>query len=283
VNGASPRRSPTSPAWLLVDVLALLVFAAFGRRSHAEGLAVAGVLHTAWPFLAGAVVGWAASRAWRRPAAPWPSGVATWLAAVVVGMLLRRLTGEGTPLDFVAVATGFVALFLLGWRLLALAVSARRSSAGAFGAFGASRTARTDHLVAWALLRDAEGRVLLSRRAGVSYGDGLWGPPGGHVEDEESLAQAAVRELEEEVGVLADPDALQPLGVTRYADGPHRGTDFFFTVSTWRGEPAPVSECSEVGWFDPLALPSDALPWLASALRVHLVAGTWLDDHPDHG
>ena len=123
------RRGPRSPSWLLLDVVALLVFAAVGRRSHAEGVAVVGVLRTGWPFLAGAVVGWAVSRAWRRPAALWPSGVATWLAAVVVGMVLRRVTGEGTPLDFVAVATVFVALFLLGWRLVVLLVAARRSSA----------------------------------------------------------------------------------------------------------------------------------------------------------
>ena len=122
------RRSPASPAWLLVDVLALLVFAAVGRRSHAEGLAVVGVLRTAWPFLVGAVVGWVASRAWRRPVAVWPSGVTTWVATVVVGMLLRALTGGGTPLDFVAAATVFVALFLLGWRLLVAALLGRRSA-----------------------------------------------------------------------------------------------------------------------------------------------------------
>ena len=128
MRGALLRRSPASPAWLLVDVVALLVFAALGRRSHAEGLAVVGVLRTAWPVVGGAVVGWVVSRAWRRPAAVWPSGVATWLATVVVGMLLRRVTGEGTPLDFVAVATVFVALFLLGWRLVVAAVLSRRSS-----------------------------------------------------------------------------------------------------------------------------------------------------------
>ena len=40
----------------------------------------------------------------------------------VVGMVLRRLTGDGTATAFVLVATGFTLATLLGWRLLALLV-----------------------------------------------------------------------------------------------------------------------------------------------------------------
>lgn len=141
-------------------------------------------------------------------------------------------------------------------------------------------TRRTDHLVAWVVLRRADGQVLLARRAGVSYGDGLWGLPGGHVDDDETLTAGAARELREEVGVDVDPASLRPIGVTRYVDGPHRGTDFFFVADTWAGHPRPVAECSQVGWFDPAAAPADALPWLGSALRVHLLDGVWLADHP---
>ena len=61
------------------------------------------------------------------------------------------------------------------------------------------------HLVSWLILRRADGRILLGRRAGVSYGDGLWGLPGGHVDDTETLAQAAAREALEEVGVTVKP------------------------------------------------------------------------------
>jgi ADP-ribose pyrophosphatase YjhB (NUDIX family)/ribosomal protein S18 acetylase RimI-like enzyme len=138
----------------------------------------------------------------------------------------------------------------------------------------------TDHLVGWAVLQRDDGQVLLARRARVSYASGSWGLPGGHVDDDETLAQGTARELLEEVGVTASPADLEPLGVTRYVDGPHRGTDFFFRVRRWDGEPTATSECSQVAWFEPGRLPPDALPWLGAALRTHLLDGAWLADHP---
>ncbi|WP_189088591.1 NUDIX domain-containing protein [Deinococcus ruber] len=128
----------------------------------------------------------------------------------------------------------------------------------------------TFHLVSWLILRRSDGRILLGRRAGVSYGEGCWGLPGGHVLDTETLAQAAARETLEEVGLTVNAADLTPLGMVRYVDAGVRGADFFFLAERWEGEPYPVSECSEVGWFEPDQLPADALPWLADTLRRQL-------------
>ena len=111
---AGPSRAAV--ASLAADVIAIVVFASVGRRSHAEHLTVLGILHTAWPFLAGVAVGWLLSRAWRFPAALLPTGVTVWLSTVVVGMLLRKATGEGTATSFIIVATTATAVLLLGWR-----------------------------------------------------------------------------------------------------------------------------------------------------------------------
>ncbi|GAA4354777.1 DUF3054 domain-containing protein [Angustibacter luteus] len=107
------------PAFLLLDVLAVLVFATIGRISHDEGAGPVDVLGTAWPFLVGCAVGWALSRAWRRPTALRPVGVPVWLATVAIGMALRALADAGTELSFVVVTTLFLGLFMLGWRLVA--------------------------------------------------------------------------------------------------------------------------------------------------------------------
>lgn len=66
--------------------------------------------------MVGTLTGWLLSRAWQRPAALVPSGVAVWLSTVVVGMLLRKLTSAGTAPSFIVVASLSTALLLLGWR-----------------------------------------------------------------------------------------------------------------------------------------------------------------------
>ena len=110
------RRSSAAAA--LADIVGVLLFCAIGRRSHAEGLTVAGVAETAWPFLVGAAVGWLLSRAWRRPTAVVPTGVAVWMCTVAVGMLLRKATSAGVAFSFVIVASAATAVLLLGWRVL---------------------------------------------------------------------------------------------------------------------------------------------------------------------
>lgn len=99
-----------------IDVACVLMFCAVGRRSHDEGLNVAGIATTAWPFLSGTVLGWLASQAWRRPTAVVPTGVVVWLCTVAVGMLLRKATSVGVAASFVVVASSVTALLLLGWR-----------------------------------------------------------------------------------------------------------------------------------------------------------------------
>jgi peptidoglycan/LPS O-acetylase OafA/YrhL len=102
----------------LADVIGVLLFCTIGRRSHAEGLTVAGVAETAWPFLAGTVVGWLLIRGWRRPTSIIPTGVVVWLCTVAVGMLLRKATSAGVVFSFVVVASAATAVLLLGWRML---------------------------------------------------------------------------------------------------------------------------------------------------------------------
>lgn len=112
---------PARPAALalVADAIAVVVFCTLGRRSHAEGLTVAGVAETSWPFLIGTVVGWLLSRAWRRPLTLAPTGVVVWVCTVVVGMVLRKTTSAGVAVSFIVVASLVTAALLLGWRVAA--------------------------------------------------------------------------------------------------------------------------------------------------------------------
>jgi hypothetical protein len=110
----------------LFDFLALLVFVLIGRDSHGEHLTVLGILATLWPFLVGLVVGHLVSLAHRHPFRIVPTGIIIWISTVVIGMLLRLASHQGVKLSFVIVATLFIALFLLGWRVIATLATRRR-------------------------------------------------------------------------------------------------------------------------------------------------------------
>lgn len=109
---------PTALA-LLGDIVCVIVFCAVGRRSHAEGLTLAGIAETAWPFLSGTLVGWLLARAWRAPTAVAPTGVVVWVSTIVVGMLLRKASSQGVAVSFIVVASVVTAVLLLGWRVVA--------------------------------------------------------------------------------------------------------------------------------------------------------------------
>lgn len=101
-----------------LDLVMIVVFAVVGRSTHEKGLDVGGVLLTLGPFLVGLVVGWALVV---RLGRTWPvavgHGITVWAATLVLGMLLRAVSGQGTALSFVVVATLFLGVTLVGWRV----------------------------------------------------------------------------------------------------------------------------------------------------------------------
>lgn len=118
------RRTPALS--LLADAALVLVFVLIGRASHDEN-PVLGAIVTLWPFLAGLLAGWLASRAWRAPLAIVRTGIPVWVSTVIVGMLLRAVSGQGVQLSFIIVTGIVLAFFLLGWRLVTKLVLRRRA------------------------------------------------------------------------------------------------------------------------------------------------------------
>lgn len=111
---------------LAYDTALICIFAAIGRRSHAEAGALLSVLATAWPFLAGMAACWLIFLlALRRVPLAVRDGIPVWLGAVTIGMVLRGLTHAGTAFSFIVVATLFLGAVLLGWRAVAMLTSRR--------------------------------------------------------------------------------------------------------------------------------------------------------------
>jgi hypothetical protein len=122
-----PRRTPAGfAATVGIDLLAVIVFVLIGRASHGEG--VLGILVTLWPFAVGLLVGHvlALVLGQRETRAVRWAGVIVWVSTVVVGMVLRAVSGQGVQLSFVIVTVLVLAVLLLGWRLVAWLIARRR-------------------------------------------------------------------------------------------------------------------------------------------------------------
>ncbi len=123
----SPDRIAATPlAWVVADVILILVFAASGRRTHEHGVSVAGVLDTAWPFLLAYAVAALAMRTWRPAAARRRIAVVLWLVTVAGGLALRALSGAGIAVSFQVVTLLVLGAFLLLPRVLVHAMNRRR-------------------------------------------------------------------------------------------------------------------------------------------------------------
>lgn len=91
--------------WLAIDLLLVGVFAVVGRLSHYGTLTVGGWWTTAWPFSVGALLAWVVLRLSRREPTTIGAGLVVWAGSLVGGMLLRQVSGQGTAMAFVVVAT----------------------------------------------------------------------------------------------------------------------------------------------------------------------------------
>lgn len=111
----------------VVDAVLVVVFATFGRGAHSEGLGVAQVWGTAWPFLVGLAVGWVFVLATRRALTSVGTGVVLWASTLVLGMVIRGFTEGRVPhWSFMLVAGLTIAVFLIGWRAIASAARSTR-------------------------------------------------------------------------------------------------------------------------------------------------------------
>ena len=111
--------------------------------------------------------------------------------------------------------------------------------------------------VAAAVIRGADGRVLIARRPEHKHQGGLWEFPGGKVEAGEAVEAALARELHEELGI--EVVASRPLIQVRH-DYPDLAVLLdVHEVSAFTGEPH-GREGQPLAWAAPRALPDYPFP-----------------------
>jgi 8-oxo-dGTP diphosphatase len=110
-----------------------------------------------------------------------------------------------------------------------------------------------------AALVDGEGRVLLQQRAPGRAMAGLWEFPGGKVEAGERPEAALARELEEELGIRVDVEALTPAA---FASADNEGRHMLlllYLCREWRGEPRPL-DAAALKWLRPAEMAALPMP-----------------------
>lgn len=105
------------------------------------------------------------------------------------------------------------------------------------------------------ILRDRAGRWLTVRKRGTS----CFMHPGGKPEPGESAAEAALREVGEEIGLRLAPEVLEPLGHVRTAAANEPGFTLLADVflAPCAVDPQPAAEIEELRWIDPRQLSAE--------------------------
>ena len=116
--------------------------------------------------------------------------------------------------------------------------------------------------------------VLLLERANTGFLDGWLTLPGGHVEKDEPILEAAIRECKEETTIQV---AEAHVGLVMPYQG---GVDYVVVASSWSGTPA-IGEpdtCSRLDWFPRDDLPERATRVVRTALKL-LSQGVWFHQY----
>ncbi len=121
--------------------------------------------------------------------------------------------------------------------------------------------------------------VLLLRRFNTGYEDGNYSVVAGHLDGDEEVTAAAIREAREEVGIVIAPADLAVVGVMHRRAEDER-IDFFLVASHWAGEieNREPDKCDALAWFLRDQLPENVVPYVRRALDNER-AGRWFESY----
>lgn len=118
------------------------------------------------------------------------------------------------------------------------------------------------------LLLIEKNQILLLKRANTGYEDGNYSLVAGHMDGNETIKQAMIREAKEEAGILIDEEDIEIATFLHRKTDPER-LDFFLKCEKWNGkiENKEPDKCSELSWYDINNLPSNIIPCVKKAIE----------------
>lgn len=114
-----------------------------------------------------------------------------------------------------------------------------------------------------------DGKTLLSRRYKTRWMDGKYSLIAGHLDGNEKVSEAMIREAVEEAGIKVSKEDLKPIKVLHRNSGDREYMDFFFIAEKWKGEPSirEPNKCDDMGWFPLNRLPENTLPYVKNVIE----------------
>ena len=131
--------------------------------------------------------------------------------------------------------------------------------------------------VAVHLLLVRDGKILMLRRYNTGYQDGNYSVVAGHIDGEEELKTAMIREAKEEAGIEISPENLTVVGVLHLMEDDEY-VSFFLHASNYSGEIVnrEPDKCDDLTWFDLDDLPPNTIPYVRRAIQNYR-SGIWFD------
>jgi len=121
------------------------------------------------------------------------------------------------------------------------------------------------------IVRTSE-RVLLLRRANTGWKDGFFSLPAGGHDGAETLAAAAVRELQEETSLCAKEEDMKLVHLLHCKAGDAGGEwlGAFFEAERWSGNPwlAESAKHDNIGWHLISELPANIIPYTKQGIEL---------------
>lgn len=113
-----------------------------------------------------------------------------------------------------------------------------------------------------------EDKVLLLRRFNTGWMDGMYSLVSGHLDGNETVSDAMIREALEEATIKITKENLIPATVIHRKSPDQEYIDFFFVVRDWEGEEriGEPDKCDDLSWFPINNLPDNLLPHVKEAL-----------------
>jgi len=120
------------------------------------------------------------------------------------------------------------------------------------------------------LLLIKKDKILLQRRFNTGWEDGKYTLISGHLEGDETVKQAMVREAKEEAGItikLVDLHVVHT--IHRKSNKNLEYIDFFLSCDKWQGKPQIIEhdKCDDIQWFSLKDLPKNTLLHIKQAIE----------------